>query len=44
MRSVIGMLGIGLLFAGLHSVAEAEPAKSPRAIIKMAAGKIVVEL
>ena len=43
MRSVIGMLGIGLLFAGLHSVAEAEPAKSPRAIIEMAAGKIVVE-
>ena len=30
MRSVIGMLGVGLLFAGLHSVAEAEPAKSPR--------------
>lgn len=44
MRSVIGILGIGLFFVGLQGVAEAAPAKSPRAIIEMAAGKIVVEL
>lgn len=43
MRSAIGMLGVGLLFMSLHGTAEAEPTKSPRAIIEMAAGKIVVE-
>ena len=44
MRSMIGMLGVGLFMLGFHGVAEAEPTKSPRAIIEMAAGKIVVEL
>ena len=44
MRSAIGMLGVGLVLLGFHGVAEAEPAKSPRAIIEMTAGKIVVEL
>lgn len=44
MRSAIGMLGVGLLFMGLQSVAEAEPTKSSRATIEMATGKIVVEL
>jgi Tol biopolymer transport system component len=31
---VIEMLGVELLFMDLHSVAEAGPAKSPRAIIE----------
>lgn len=44
MRNAIGMLGVGLLFMGLHSVAEAEAAKSPKAVIEMATGKIVIEL
>lgn len=44
MRSLIGMLGVSLLVASLHGVAEAERAKSPRAIIEMEAGKIVAEL
>ena len=46
MRSVIGMLGIGLFLLSVHGVveAEAEATKSPRAIIEMAAGKIVIEL
>lgn len=44
MRSAIGMLGVGLLFMSLHSVAEAEPTKSSRATIEMATGQIVVEL
>jgi peptidyl-prolyl cis-trans isomerase B (cyclophilin B) len=38
------MLGVGLVLLGFHGAAEAEPAKSPRAVIEMAAGKIVVEL
>src|SRR5574337_2068814 len=44
MRSAIGMLGVGLVLLSFHGVAEAEAAKSPRAVIEMAAGKIVVEL
>jgi cyclophilin family peptidyl-prolyl cis-trans isomerase len=44
MRNAIGMLGVGLLFMGLHGTAEAEPMKSPKVVIEMAAGKIVVEL
>ena len=44
MRSTIGMLGVGLFLLGFQGVAGAEPTKSPRAIIEMAAGKIVVEL
>lgn len=44
MRSAIGMLGVGLFLLALHGVAEAEQAKSPRVIIEMAVGKIVVEL
>src|SRR5574337_264354 len=44
MRSAIGMLGVGLLFMSLHGTAEAEATKSPRAIIEMATGKIVIEL
>ena len=44
MRSTIGMLGVGLFLLSFHGVAEAESAKSPRAIIEMTAGKIVVEL
>ncbi len=36
--------GCWAVFMGLHGVAEAEPAKSPRAVIEMATGKIVVEL
>ena len=38
------MLGVGLVLLGFHGAAEAEPAKRPRAVIEMAAGKIVVEL
>jgi peptidyl-prolyl cis-trans isomerase B (cyclophilin B) len=38
------MLGVELVLLGFHGVAEAEPAKSPRAVIEMATGKIVVEL
>lgn len=44
MRSTMGMLGIGLALLSFHGMAEAEPAKSPRVIIEMATGKIVVEL
>jgi peptidyl-prolyl cis-trans isomerase B (cyclophilin B) len=38
------MLGVGLFLLSFYAVAEAEPAKSPRAVIEMATGKIVVEL
>ncbi|MDE2180949.1 MAG: peptidylprolyl isomerase [candidate division NC10 bacterium] len=44
MRSAIGILGVGLFLLSFYAVAEAEPTKSPRAVIEMAAGKIVVEL
>ncbi len=44
MRSTIGILGIGLLFMSVHGAAAAEPAKSSKAIIEMATGKIVIEL
>ncbi|GEM_PF-2798212 len=37
------MLGVGLLFMGLHSVAEAGACEEPRTIIEMVDGKIVVE-
>lgn len=45
MRNTIGMLGVGLLFMGLHSAEAAEPTKSPKAVIEMATGgKIVIDL
>ncbi|MDE2060260.1 MAG: peptidylprolyl isomerase [candidate division NC10 bacterium] len=44
MRSAIGMLGVGLVLLSFHAVAEAETTKNPKAVIEMAAGKIVVEL
>src|SRR5574337_731181 len=44
MRSTIGMLGIGLMLMSVHGMAAAETAKSSKATIEMATGKIVIEL
>ncbi|NJD67601.1 MAG: peptidylprolyl isomerase [Candidatus Methylomirabilota bacterium] len=44
MQRAIGVLGVGLLLMGVYDGAEAAPAKSSRAVIEMATGKIVVEL
>ena len=43
MRRVIGTLCVGLLLLGLQSITEAGEKKSPRAVIEMDAGKIVIE-
>lgn len=44
MQRMIGVLGVSLLVASLHGVAEAGGVKGPRAVIQMEAGKIVMEL
>jgi peptidyl-prolyl cis-trans isomerase B (cyclophilin B) len=44
MQRTMGMLGVGLVLLGFHGIAETEPPKSPRAVIEMAGGKIVMEL
>ena len=44
MRRAIGALCAGLVLLGLQSMPEAGETKSPRAVIEMSAGKIVIEL
>ena len=44
MRRAISILGVGVFLLGLHSMAKAGEAKSPKAVIEMDAGKIVIEL
>ena len=44
MRRAISILGVGLLLLSLQSMAKAGEARSPRAVIEMSAGKIVIEL
>ena len=43
MRRATSTLGLGLLLLSLHSMAQAGEAKSPKAVIDMDAGKIVIE-
>ena len=43
MRRAIGTLCVGLLLLGIQSITDAGEKKSPRAVIEMDAGKIVIE-
>ncbi len=43
MQRVIGALCVGLFLVSLRSVTEAGEAKSPKAVIEMDAGKIIIE-
>ena len=43
MRRAIGTLCVGLLLLGIQSLTDAGEKKSPRAVIEMDAGKIVIE-
>jgi peptidyl-prolyl cis-trans isomerase B (cyclophilin B) len=43
MRRAIGTLCVGLLLLGIQSITDAGEKKSPRAVIEMDAGKIMIE-
>lgn len=43
MRNAIGTLCVGLVLMSIQSMTEAGETKSPKAVIEMAAGKVVIE-